>query len=244
MFDAIAPRYDVVNRVIALGLDQRWRRTTVGALGLPAGSLVLDLACGTGALAALAQRQGLRTVGADLSWGMLAAGGAPRPVLQADAAHLPLASASFDGVVCGFALRNFTDLAASLAEAGRVLRPGGRIAVLEVAAPEPGILRAGFDLWFDHLVPVLGGLLSDAAAYHYLPRSIAYLPDEPALRRLFWEAGFATVGRRAIHGGLSQLLTATRTGLPRGEEGRGGEGAGGKRGVEVGVRGPGPGKPH
>ncbi|HUA94147.1 MAG TPA: ubiquinone/menaquinone biosynthesis methyltransferase [Acidimicrobiales bacterium] len=217
MFDAIAPRYDLVNRLMTFGLDRGWRRTTVAALGLAPGSTVLDLACGTGDLASLAGRCGYRTLGADLSWGMLEAGHA-RPVLQADASRLPLPDGALDGVVCGYALRNFADLAGSLAEAARVLRPGGRLAVLEVAAPKAGVLRAGYRLWFEHVVPVLGGILSDADAYRYLPRSVAYLPDEPALRQLFTEAGFATVGRRLLHGGLSQLITATRSGLPPGAE--------------------------
>lgn len=217
MFDAIAPRYDLVNRMMTFGLDRGWRRATVGALGLAPGAAVLDLACGTGDLAALARRRGYRTFGVDLSWGMLEAGHA-RPVLQADASALPLPDGALDGVVCGYALRNFTDLAGSLAEAARVLRAGGRIAVLEVAAPRAGLLRAGYRLWFEHAVPVLGGLISDADAYRYLPRSTAYLPPEPALRRLFAEAGFATVGRRLLHGGLSQLITATRAGLPPGAE--------------------------
>jgi demethylmenaquinone methyltransferase/2-methoxy-6-polyprenyl-1,4-benzoquinol methylase len=220
MFDAIAPRYDLVNRLMTFGLDRGWRRAAVDALGLPPGSAVLDLACGTGDLAALARQRGYRTAGVDTSWGMLAAGHAG-PVAQGDAARLPVATGAFDGVVCGYALRNFTDLPASLAEAARALRPGGRIAVLEVAAPPPGPLRAGYRLWFEHAVPALGGLLSDADAYRYLPRSTAYLPDGPALRRLFAEAGFATGGRRLLHGGLSQLVTATRSGLPPGAAARG-----------------------
>jgi demethylmenaquinone methyltransferase/2-methoxy-6-polyprenyl-1,4-benzoquinol methylase len=216
MFDAIAPRYDLVNRVMTLGLDQSWRRATVDSLGLPEGSVVLDLACGTGDLSRLARRRGYRTIGFDLSGGMLAAGRDPGPHAQCDAAHLGLADGAVDGVVCGYALRNFTDLAASLAEAGRVLRPGGRIAVLEVAAPPAGLLRAGYRIWFEHVVPLLGGLLSDREAYRYLPRSTAYLPDPDSLRRLFVDAGFATVGRHLLHGGLSQLITATRVGLPAG----------------------------
>ncbi|HVX21186.1 MAG TPA: ubiquinone/menaquinone biosynthesis methyltransferase [Acidimicrobiales bacterium] len=215
MFDTIAPRYDLVNRLMTFGLDQGWRRATIGALGLPAGAVVLDLACGTGDLSALAQRQGYLTVGADLSWGMLAANHRTgSAVAQCDAGSLPFASGSFDGVVCGYALRNFTDLAGSLAEAGRVLRPGGRIAVLEVAAPPSGLLRLGYRIWFEHAVPLLGGVLSDRDAYRYLPRSTAYLPDHQALRELFHQAGLATVNRRLLNGGLSQLITATRTGLP------------------------------
>ena len=216
MFDAIAPRYDLVNRLMTLGLDQGWRRATVAALGLPAGAVVLDLACGTGDLSSLARRHGYRVLGCDLSAGMLAANHAGRPLLEADAAHLALAEASLDGIVCGYALRNFTDLAGSLAEAARVLRPGGRIAVLEVAAPQRGLLRTGYDVWFHQVVPRLGALLSDGEAYRYLPRSTAYLPDRPGLRRLFVEAGFSLVGFRLLHGGLSQLVTATRAGMPTG----------------------------
>ncbi|MGH9110674.1 MAG: ubiquinone/menaquinone biosynthesis methyltransferase [Acidimicrobiales bacterium] len=216
MFDAIAPRYDLLNRLITLGLDQRWRRATVASLGLPAGSLVVDLACGTGDLSVLASRRGHRVVGTDLSAGMLANRRRPGPAVQCDAAALPVATGTCDGVLSGFALRNFTDLAACLGEAARVLRPGGRIAVLEVARPPGRLWRAAFHLWFDRVVPAIGGWLSDAEAYRYLPRSTAYLPEDPVLRRLFRDAGFSTVGRRLLHGGLSQILTATRIGLPPG----------------------------
>ncbi len=216
MFDAIAPRYDMVNRIMTFGLDQGWRKTTVEALALPDGSVILDLATGTGDLSRMAEnRHRHRVIGADLSWGMLAANTTGRPLVQTDAAHLPLASGSLDGVLCGYALRNFTDLAGSLGEAARVLRPGGRIAVLEVAAPPRGVMRAGYKVWFEHAVPVLGGLLSDKDAYHYLPKSTAYLPPANELRALFRQAGFSTVGHRLLHGGLSQLITATRAGTLR-----------------------------
>lgn len=212
MFDAIAPRYDLVNGVITFGLDRLWRGRTVHALALPPGSVVLDLACGTGALGHLATRAGCRVVGADMSWGMLARGPREAPAVQADAGLLPFATASFDGVVCGYALRNFTDLAASLAEAARVLRPGGRIAVLEVATPPNPLVRAGHAVWFRHAVPLIGAALSDPSAYRYLPESVAYLPDGDGLRAMLRDVGFATVGRRLLQGGLSQILTATRVG--------------------------------
>ncbi len=214
MFDTIAPRYDLVNRMMTFGLDQSWRRRTVAALALPPSALVLDLACGTGDLSRLAERRGYRVVGADLSAGMLAAGGGITPVVEADAARLPFPDGAFDGLLCGYALRNFTDLAATLAESARVLRPGGRLAVLEVDTPESPLLRAGYDVWFTRAVPVIGAALSDAEAYHYLPRSVAYLPAAPELRRLLVQAGFAAVGIRPLAGGLSQLVVATRAGMP------------------------------
>jgi demethylmenaquinone methyltransferase/2-methoxy-6-polyprenyl-1,4-benzoquinol methylase len=214
MFDTIAPRYDLVNRIMTLGLDQGWRRATVASLGLPEGSVLLDLACGTGDLSRIAVRDGYRVIGADLSMGMLTANSTGLALLEADAAAMPFPDASLDGVLCGYALRNFTDLALSLREIGRVVRPGGRIALLEVAQPPRGLLRTGHAIWFERVVPVLGGALSDRDAYHYLPRSTAYLPKESDLRQLLINAGFATVTRRLLHGGLSQRWTATKVGMP------------------------------
>ncbi|HLK45367.1 MAG TPA: ubiquinone/menaquinone biosynthesis methyltransferase [Acidimicrobiales bacterium] len=210
MFDAIAPRYDLVNGLMTFGLDARWRTRTVRALGLPHGSLVLDVAAGTGELGDAAARHGHRVVGVDFSGPMLAAARSPRPSLQGDAAALPIATGSVDGVVCGFALRNFTDRPACFAEMARVLRPGGRAALLEVAEPDAALVRAGFHLWFDHVVPRIGGALSDRAAYRYLPKSVAYLPSAEGLRHELVDAGFSGVNRRVLSGGLTQLVTATR----------------------------------
>jgi demethylmenaquinone methyltransferase/2-methoxy-6-polyprenyl-1,4-benzoquinol methylase len=214
MFDTIAPRYDLVNRLMTFGLDVRWRRQSVRALGLPAGSRVLDLACGTGDFLAIGSAAGLRPVGMDLSWGMLAWNHVGRPLAQADAAALPAAGGSVDGVTCGYALRNFADLGSVFEELGRVVRPGGRISLLEVAEPEHSLLRAGHRIWFQRVVPVLGGLLSDAAAYRYLPKSTAYLPATAELRSMLVSAGFSAVNQRPLSGGLSQLITATRGGRP------------------------------
>jgi demethylmenaquinone methyltransferase/2-methoxy-6-polyprenyl-1,4-benzoquinol methylase len=155
-------------------------------------------------------------VGADLSWGMLAADRSGGPRLQADAAQLPLHDGAVDALVCGYGLRNFTDLGQCLREAARVVRPGGRIALLEVAEPSRGPLRAGHRLWFGHAVPAIGGLLSDRDAYRYLPRSTAYLPDPPEMHTLLETAGFRTIGHHLLQGGLSQLWTATRAGMPPG----------------------------
>lgn len=210
MFDAIAPRYELVNRCISLGMDQDWRRRTVRALGLPSGSIVLDLACGTGDLSRILARRGLHPVGADLSRGMLDANTAGAPLLQADAADLPLATGSVDGAVCGYGLRNFTELGAAFGELARVVRPGGRISFLEVAMPTSAVLRTGFRIWFEGVVPRLGGLLSDPEAYRYLPRSTAYLPGPDDLRAMLGDAGFSGVGRQLLAGGLSQIVHATR----------------------------------
>jgi demethylmenaquinone methyltransferase/2-methoxy-6-polyprenyl-1,4-benzoquinol methylase len=204
----------MVNRLMTFGLDQSWRRDTIAALALPEGSLVLDVACGTGDLSRLARRRGYRVIGADLSRGMLAANHSGAPLLQADCSQLPFTDGAFDGLVCGYALRNFSDLAGALTETARVIRPGGRLAMLEVDAPTSAVLRTGYDVWFTRVVPLIGAVLSDRDAYHYLPRSVAYLPPTPVVRRMLSEAGYSGVGIRPLAGGLSQLLFATRSGTP------------------------------
>jgi demethylmenaquinone methyltransferase / 2-methoxy-6-polyprenyl-1,4-benzoquinol methylase len=210
MFDSIAPRYELVNRLMTFGLDSSWRKRTVSALGLAPGSVVLDLACGTGDLSRTAAANGLIPIGADLSFGMLAASHGTGPLLQADATHLPLADRSVDGVLCGYALRNFTDLAACLKEMGRVVCPGGRISLLEVGTPGSSVLGFGYRLWFERVVPIIGGALSDRAAYRYLPASTAYLPEKAELRQMLRDAGFSGINHRELSGGLSQMVTATR----------------------------------
>jgi len=214
MFDAIAPRYDLVNRTMTFGLDVRWRRQSLKALGLPSGTTVLDLACGTGDFLKLLADGGYQAVGMDLSWGMLAANRTGRPLVQADGADLPVATASVGGITCGYALRNFTDLQSVFHEFARIVRPGGRISLLEVSEPDSGLLRTGHRFWFRRVVPVIGGLLSDRSAYQYLPKSTAYLPSTQELRTMLIEAGFSAVNRRGLSGGLSQLITATRNGRP------------------------------
>ena len=138
MFDTIAPRYDLVNRMMTFGLDVRWRKQSARALALPAGARVLDLACGTGDFLRILSAAGLAPFGMDLSWGMLQANRTGLPLAQADGAALPVATASVDGITCGYALRNFTELGPVFGEFGRVVRPGGRISLLEVAEPDHG----------------------------------------------------------------------------------------------------------
>jgi demethylmenaquinone methyltransferase/2-methoxy-6-polyprenyl-1,4-benzoquinol methylase len=210
MFDAIAPRYDLVNRIMTFRLDVRWRRLTVRSLALRPGSTVLDIACGTGDLCRELQAAGLDPVGVDLSYGMLAAARTSAPLLQGDALRLPVRAGVLDGVTCGFALRNLVDLAPFLDELARTLRPGGRIALLEVATPPNPVLRWGHGVYFGRVVPLIGRALSDPAAYRYLPRSVAYLPPPGELLAMVARAGFADVERRLLSGGIAQLVVATR----------------------------------
>ena len=210
MFDSIAPRYDMVNRIMTFRMDVRWRRRTVASLALPEGATVIDLACGTGDLCRELSASGLTPIGVDLSFGMLAAARTEAPLVHGDALRLPLPDGSVDGVTCGFALRNFESLPPFFVEMARVLRPGGRIALLEVAEPPNPVLRWGHGVYFGRVVPLVGGLLSDPAAYRYLPRSVAYLPEPPALLDQLRQARFTDVDRTLLSVGIAQLITARR----------------------------------
>ena len=210
MFDAIAPRYDLLNRVLTFGMDVGWRRKTVKSLQLSPGAKVLDLACGTGDLCRMLAKRGYRPVGVDRSAGMLAAQRTSAPLIRGDALVLPFRSNSVDGVVCGFALRNFSSLKPFLKECSRVIRPGGRVALLEVAEPENSVLRWGHSQYFGKVVPVVGGLLSDRAAYQYLPKSVAYLPPPGRMISMMAESGFGNANRKPLSTGIAQLLTGTK----------------------------------
>jgi demethylmenaquinone methyltransferase/2-methoxy-6-polyprenyl-1,4-benzoquinol methylase len=210
LFDRIGPRYDLVNRVMTFGMDVGWRRRAVRDLRLPRGSLVFDLACGTGDLCRELERAGHRAAGFDFSRGMLASARTEAPVVQADILRLPVRDGSADGVTCGFALRNVTSLDELFAELARVVRPGGRIALLDASRPDNALLRAGHGIYFQRVVPVIGGVLSDRSAYAYLPRSMAYLPSPTDLLRLLRLAGFPDIRRHQLSGGLAQLIVGTR----------------------------------
>lgn len=210
MFDTIAPRYDLVNRVMTFGLDVRWRNRTIRDLELPSGSVIADLACGTGDFCRTLSEQGHRPIGFDLAFGMLAHARTEAPLVHADALRLPVPDGSMDGVTCGFALRNFVELDPFFAELARIVRPGGRIALLDVSRPPSRFLRMGYDVYFGKVVPFIGGLLSNADAYHYLPRSLSYLPGPDELSAQVGRAGFTQVTHTQLNGGLVQLITATR----------------------------------
>jgi demethylmenaquinone methyltransferase/2-methoxy-6-polyprenyl-1,4-benzoquinol methylase len=213
MFDRIAPRYDALNRLFSFQLDQRWRRQTIRAAEVSSQDVVVDLACGTGDLSELAAQTGARVIGVDFAGKMLI-GARQRGIralfVQADAGCVPLPDASATVVLSGFALRNFVSIATVLAEAARVLKSGGRMALLEVDTPTNPILRWGHQLYFNRVVPLVGGLLSDRQAYAYLPKSVSYLPSPAEFRVMIEHAGFQQVARLPLSGGIAQLLVARR----------------------------------
>ena len=210
MFDAIAPRYDMVNRIMTFRLDVRWRRKAVDLLALASGATVVDLAAGTGDLCADLATAGHHPLAFDLSYGMLAAATVDIPRVQADILRLPLPDDAVDGATCGFALRNLVDLPAFFVELGRVVRPGGRIALLDVGIPSNRLVRFGNGIYFGHVVPRIGALLSDGAAYRYLPKSVAYLPTPEVMIRQLHGSGFTDAQHVPLSGGITQLLVGTR----------------------------------
>ncbi len=210
MFDTIAPRYELVNRFISLGLDRHWRKVAMKQLDLPAGSVVIDIAAGTGDFCRLLEDQSMYAIGVDLSLGMLVAAHTTSPLLQADALQLPFPDGSVDGVTCGFALRNFVALPPFFEEIARVVKPGGRIALLDAAQPTLPVVKQLHSLYFGKVMPRIGGLFSDKSAYQYLPKSLAYLPSPDVLQAQLSAAGFSSVQRKSLTFGAAQLITATR----------------------------------
>jgi len=182
MFDRIAPVYDFMNRAMTAGLDQRWRAATAGAVVSP-GDRVLDSCCGTGDLAVAAQGAGGRVTGLDFSERMLERARTKSDEVEwvrGDALALPFADDSFDAATVGFGVRNLEDLEGGLRELRRVLRPGGRVGILEITQPR-GLVRLFYKLWFDGLVPLAGKMLPGGSAYTYLPPRNA--EARPAIRQ-------------------------------------------------------------
>jgi demethylmenaquinone methyltransferase/2-methoxy-6-polyprenyl-1,4-benzoquinol methylase len=211
MFDRIAPVYDVMNHVMTAGLDRRWRRLAASEVVWP-GDRVLDSCCGTGDLAVEDERRGGRVVGLDFSEPMLERARKKSGAIewvQGDALALPFEDASFDAATVGFGVRNLADLEGGLHELARVLRPGGRLAVLEITRPK-GLLKPFFRLWFDVLVPFAGRVLPGGKAYTYLPASVRRFPGPDDLSALLGRAGFADVHYRLLGGGSVALHVGTR----------------------------------
>ena len=209
MFDRIAPVYDVMNRVTTAGLDQRWRRATVRAVVRP-GDRVLDAACGTGDLAVIAAKSGGMVTGLDFSPRMLERARRKAPQLewvQGDLLALPFPDATFDVATVGFGVRNVADMARAIAELRRVLRPEGRLAILELTRPR-GPLRWFYALWFDRMLPLLGKLLPGGEAYTYLPASVRRFPGPDELAAQL--EGFGDVTYRLYAGGIVALHTAVK----------------------------------
>lgn len=212
MFDRIAPVYDAMNRVMTAGLDRAWRRLTVEAVVQP-GDRVLDACCGTGDLALAAEREGGVVTGLDFSPKMLERARRKSETItwvEGDLLELPFEDGSFDAATVGFGVRNVADLEAALAELRRVLRPGGRLAILEITQPR-GLLRPFFSLWFDRIVPLLGKVLPGGRAYTYLPASVRRFPGAEELAALLERHGFDQVRFRLMGGTIVALHTAVAT---------------------------------
>jgi demethylmenaquinone methyltransferase/2-methoxy-6-polyprenyl-1,4-benzoquinol methylase len=205
MFDRIAPVYDAMNRVMTAGLDRRWRR--LAAEIVSPGDRVLDACCGTGDLALAAAQRGGRVTGLDFSERMLERARVKGPELEwvrGDLLELPFDEASFDAATVGFGVRNVADLDAGLRELRRVLRPGGRLAILEITRPR-GVLAPFYRLWFDAVVPALGRVLPGGSAYTYLPASVRRFPGPDELVERLESAGFVAVSYRLLAGGIVAL---------------------------------------
>jgi demethylmenaquinone methyltransferase / 2-methoxy-6-polyprenyl-1,4-benzoquinol methylase len=208
MFDRIAPVYDAMNHAMTAGLDRRWRAETARAVVSP-GDRVLDSCCGTGDLAIACLRAGGRVTGLDFSERMLDRARRKSDEVEwveGDALALPFAEGSFDAATVGFGVRNVEDLGKGLGELRRVLRPGGRLAILEITTPR-GLLRPFYKLWFEGLVPLAGKLLPGGSAYTYLPASVRRFPEAKELAELMDSAGFEHVRYRFFAGGIVALHT-------------------------------------
>ena len=206
MFDRIAPVYDAMNRTMTAGLDGRWRRITAETVVRP-DDATLDACCGTGDLGIAAARLGARVTGIDFSARMLERARRKAPELEwleGDLLELPFAAASFDSATVGFGARNVDDLERALGELRRVLRPGGRLGILEITRPR-GLLSPFYRLWFDGVIPLLGKLLPGGSAYTYLPASVRRFPGPEDLSKLIAAAGFDAVQHRTFAGGIVAL---------------------------------------
>jgi demethylmenaquinone methyltransferase / 2-methoxy-6-polyprenyl-1,4-benzoquinol methylase len=213
MFDRIAGVYDLMNGVMTAGMHHRWRSRAADLARVGPGSRVLDVATGTGDLAVELSARGAEVVGMDFSERMLelAREKAPGIAFEAgDAQALTYADGSFDAATVGFGARNFGDLAGGLREMARVVKPGGKVVVLEITTPTKPPLSTFFSLWFDRLVPALGKVAGDSDAYTYLPASVKRFPDAPSLAALMHDVGLREVGWLLTAGGIIAIHHGTK----------------------------------
>jgi demethylmenaquinone methyltransferase/2-methoxy-6-polyprenyl-1,4-benzoquinol methylase len=213
MFDRIAGPYDLMNSVMTAGLHHRWRERAADLARIGPGSRALDVATGTGDLAIELASRGADVVGSDFSEGMLEVARRKSPGLtweQGNALALPYEDASFDAATVGFGARNFSDLPQGLREMARVVRPGGRVVVLEITTPQKPPLSTFFSLWFDRIVPLLGKLADESEAYTYLPSSVKRFPDPRALGGELVAAGLEDVRWILTAGGIIALHSGTK----------------------------------
>jgi demethylmenaquinone methyltransferase / 2-methoxy-6-polyprenyl-1,4-benzoquinol methylase len=217
MFDRIARVYDRMNSVMTAGMHHRWRERAADLAGLEPGGSALDVACGTGDLAVELERrvgESGRVVGLDFSERMLELARAKAPGIRFEAGNaldLPYADGEFDAVTVGFGARNFSDLGKGLREMARVTRPGGKVVVLEITTPQRPPLSWFFRAWFDRIVPLLGRLAGDRAAYSYLPSSVRRFPDPRELAGELAAAGLHDVRWVLTAGGIIALHAGTRS---------------------------------
>ena len=222
MFDAIAPRYDFLNRLLSLGIDRRWRRFAVKQLAIPAGGQVLDIATGTGDVALEIARQTDPTVGivgADVSREMVEIGRqkvAASPYSGriafeiAPCENLPFENDRFDGVTIAFGIRNVVDRPLGLKEMHRVLKGGGRTVILEFSTPRSPLFKRLYYFYFLRILPVIGGLFSDSSAYKYLPDSVMEFPSQEEFKALMESAGFRDVVCHDLTGGIATVYVGTK----------------------------------
>jgi demethylmenaquinone methyltransferase/2-methoxy-6-polyprenyl-1,4-benzoquinol methylase len=222
MFDAIAPRYDLLNRLLSLGIDRRWRRFAVGQLQIPNGGKVLDVATGTGDVALeIASRtpDSVTIVGEDFTQGMLVQGMekiAKSPyrrriaLVNAPCEAMPHPSAIFDGVTIAFGIRNVVDRLEGLREMHRVLKPGGRAVILEFSNPKSRLFKSLYYFYFRRILPFVGGLLSKRSAYQYLPDSVLEFPDQQSFKALMGEAGFVHLRHHDLTCGIATVYVGEK----------------------------------
>jgi demethylmenaquinone methyltransferase / 2-methoxy-6-polyprenyl-1,4-benzoquinol methylase len=217
MFDAVADRYDRVNAVMTMGQERRWRGVVARELKVQPGDIVLDLAAGTGASSVPIEALGAHAVACDFSQGMLSVGRQRHPALSfvaGDALNLPFRDRTFDAVTISFGLRNVADVDLALREMARVTRPDGRLVVLETSAPLRQPLRAGHDVYVDHVLPRLARLVaSNGEAYTYLAESVSDWPAPADLAERLAAAGWSAVRWRQLLFGAVALHSAVRAGF-------------------------------